>query len=187
MARALILVDVQKDFCPGGSLATDRGDEVAGLIGAYQLSHALDYEAVIATQDWHIDPGSHFSDTPDFIDSWPVHCVAESAGAALHDKVRTDLINEYFRKGQYTTAYSGFEGHAASDGETPMASWLRSRDITAVDIAGIATDHCVRATALDAIKAGFQVRVLTGMCSAVGIESGDAALEEMHAQGAELL
>ncbi|NLZ57143.1 MAG: isochorismatase family protein [Corynebacterium sp.] len=187
MAHALILVDVQKDFCPGGSLATNRGDEVAGLIGAYQLSHASEYDAVIATQDWHIDPGSHFSDTPDYIDTWPVHCVADSAGAAMHEKIRTDLITEYFPKGEHTAAYSGFEGHAKADGETSMADWLTSRDITTLDIAGIATDHCVRATALDALKTGFSVRILTGMCSAVGIESGDAALEEMHTAGAELL
>lgn len=186
MSQALILVDVQKDFCPGGSLATERGDEVAGKIGAYQLSHADDYTAVIATQDWHIDPGSHFSETPDFRETWPVHCVADSAGAAMHEKVRTDLIDEYFRKGQYTAAYSGFEGHAASDDKTTMQTWLQDRGITTVDIAGIATDHCVRATVLDALKTGFQVRILTGMCSAVGIESGDAALEEMHAAGAEL-
>lgn len=186
MSRALILVDVQKDFCPGGSLATGRGDEVAGLLGAFQLSHPDQFDAVVATQDWHIDPGEHFSDNPDFVDSWPVHCVADSDGAAMHDKIRTDLINDFFRKGQYSAAYSGFEGTAVSD-DTSMADWLQSRGITDVDIAGIATEHCVRATALDALKAGFKVRVLTGFCSAVDVQAGDAALEEMHAAGAELI
>ena len=186
MSRALILVDVQKDFCPGGSLATARGDEVAGLLGAFQLSHPQHFDAVVATQDWHIDPGSHFSDNPDFVDSWPVHCVADSDGAAMHEKIHTDRIDEFFRKGQYSAAYSGFEGTAASD-DTPLADWLRARGITDVDIAGIATDHCVRATTLDALKAGFRVRVLTGFCSAVDMKAGDLALEEMHTAGAELL
>ncbi|WP_080796440.1 nicotinamidase [Corynebacterium pacaense] len=186
MARALVLVDVQRDFCPGGSLATERGNEVAGLIGAYQLSHASDYGVVVATQDWHIDPGAHFSDTPDFIDSWPVHCVADSDGAQIQEKVRTDLIDEFFRKGEHTAAYSGFEGTSAGDG-TPLADWLRSRGIDSLDIAGIATDHCVRATALDALKQGFRVRILTRLCSAVAEKSGDAALEEMHAAGAQLV
>lgn len=186
MIRALILVDVQNDFCPGGALATERGDEVAGLIGAYQLSHASDYSAVVATQDWHVDPGSHFSDEPDFHDSWPVHCVADSVGAHMHTKIRLDLIQEFFRKGENSAAYSGFEGVATSDG-TPLGSWLKNHGIDAVDIAGIATDYCVRATALDALKEGFEVRILTGLCSAVGEKSGDAALEELHAAGALLL
>lgn len=186
MARALILVDIQKDFCPGGSLGTERGDEVAGLLGAFQLSHPDEFDAVVATQDWHIDPGSHFSDNPDFVDSWPVHCMADSPGAALHEKIRTDLIEEFFRKGQYSAAYSGFEGAAATDG-TLLVDWLKSRGITDVDVAGIATDHCVRATVLDALKVGLGVRVLTGFCSAVDVQAGDAALEEMHEAGAELI
>ncbi len=186
MSRALILVDVQKDFCPGGSLATERGNEVAGLLGAFQLSHPDEFDVVIATQDWHIDPGDHFSETPDFIDSWPVHCVADSEGAAMHDKIHTDRIDEFFRKGQYTAAYSGFEATSATDG-THLVDWLRARGITDVDVAGIATDHCVRATVLDALKVGLRVRVLTGFCSAVDMKAGDAALEEMHEAGAELL
>lgn len=186
MSRALILVDVQKDFCPGGSLATARGDEVAGLLGAFQLSHPQHFDAVVATQDWHIDPGSHFSDNPDFVDSWPVHCVADSDGAAMHEKIHTDRIDEFFRKGQYSAAYSGFEGTAVSD-DTPLVDWLHARGITDVDIAGIATDHCVKATTLDALKAGFRVRVLTGFCAAVDTKTGDLALEEMHTAGAELL
>ncbi|ALC06617.1 hypothetical protein CDES_11250 [Corynebacterium deserti GIMN1.010] len=186
MARALIIVDVQKDFCPGGSLATERGNEVAGKIGAFQQSHARDYDAVVATQDWHIDPGEHFSDTPDYKDSWPVHCAANTEGAAMNEHINTDTIDEFFRKGHYTAAYSGFEGTATSE-DLLLAPWLKGRDVTEVDIVGIATDHCVRATTLDALKEGFTVRVLTSMCSAVSFEAGDRALEEMHEAGAILV
>lgn len=104
----------------------------------------------------------------------------------MHDKIRTDLIDEFFRKGQHSAAYSGFEGTAVSD-DSSLSDWLQSRGITDVDIAGIATEHCVRATALDALKAGLKVRVLTGFCSAVDVPAGDAALEEMHTAGAELI
>ena len=112
--------------------------------------------------------------------------MADSDGAAMHEKIHTDRIDEFFRKGQYSAAYSGFEGTAVSD-DTTLVDWLRTRDITDVDIAGIATEHCVRATALDALKAGLKVRVLTGFCSAVDLQAGDTALEEMHTAGAELI
>lgn len=186
MARALIMVDVQNDFCPGGSLATKRGTEVAGLIGAYQQSHAKEYDVVVATQDWHIDPGEHFSENPDFKDSWPVHCAADTEGAAMHERIDLNSIDEFFRKGHYTAAYSGFEGTAVKE-EILLAPWLKARDVTEVDIVGIATDHCVRATALDALKEGFSVRVVTSMCAAVDIHAGDQALEEMHEAGAILV
>ncbi|WP_085548269.1 nicotinamidase [Corynebacterium pollutisoli] len=180
---ALVIVDVQNDFCPGGSLATDRGDEVARLIGEYQDSHGDRYAHIIATQDWHIDPGSHFSDNPDYVDSWPVHCVAESKGAALHEDVRADRIEAYFRKGEYTAAYSGFEG--AADGVS-MAEWLKERGVEKLDVVGIATDHCVRATSLDALEEGFEVRVLTDLCSPVDEARGEAALQELVKAGAQL-
>ena len=118
MKPALIIVDVQHDFCPGGALATEKGNEVADRIGALQPS----YDTVVATQDWHIDPGSHFSESPDFVDSWPVHCVADSFGAAMHESI--GAAQAYFRKGEYTAAYSGFEG--AADGVS-LADWLRER------------------------------------------------------------
>ena len=180
---ALVIVDVQNDFCPGGSLATDRGNEVAARIGAYQDSHGSTYSHIVATQDWHIDPGAHFSDTPDFVDSWPVHCVAGSTGAALHPEVRADAIGAYFRKGEYTAAYSGFEG--AADG-VGMKEWLQERGVEKLDVVGIATDHCVRATALDALQAGFEVRILTDMCSPVDEARGEAALQELVSVGAQL-
>ncbi|QGU05393.1 nicotinamidase [Corynebacterium comes] len=180
---ALVIVDVQNDFCPGGTLATDRGHEVARRIGEYQASHGASYAHIVATQDWHIDPGSHFSATPDFVDSWPVHCVAGSEGAAMHEDVRTDTIEAYFRKGEHTAAYSGFEG--AADG-VGMNDWLKERGVEKLDLVGIATDHCVRATALDALEAGFEVRVLTDMCAPVDEARGEATLQELVKAGAQL-
>ncbi len=185
--RALVIVDVQNDFCPGGSLGTARGTEVATMIGNYQVSELAEqnsYAHTVATQDWHIDPGAHFSDSPDFVDSWPRHCVAETEGAQMHQAVKTGRVDAFFRKGGYEAAYSGFEGTADGVG---LADWLRERKVTTLDVVGIATDHCVRATVLDALQAGFEVRVLTGMCAAVDNARGDAAFEEMEHAGAELI
>ncbi|WKS55915.1 isochorismatase family protein [Corynebacterium accolens] len=178
MNTALIIVDVQHDFCPGGALGTDRGNEVAEKISSLQT----EYDTVVATQDWHIDPGSHFAEDPDFVDSWPVHCIADSYGAQIHEAIGP--AQAYFRKGEYTAAYSGFEGEA--DGVL-LAEWLREHDIDAVDIVGIATDHCVQATAADALKEGFPVRVLSEYCSPVDSDRGDAALAKLEKSGATIV
>lgn len=178
MNTALIIVDVQHDFCPGGALGTDRGNEVAEKISSLQT----EYDTVVATQDWHIDPGSHFAENPDFVDSWPVHCVADSYGAQMHEAIGP--AQAYFRKGEYTAAYSGFEGEA--DGVL-LADWLREHAIDAVDIVGIATDHCVQATAADALKEGFSVRVLNEYCSPVDPDRGDAALAKLRKAGATIV
>lgn len=178
MNTALIIVDVQHDFCPAGALGTDRGNEVAEKIASLQT----EYDTVVATQDWHIDPGSHFAEDPDFVDSWPVHCVADSYGAQMHETIGPALA--YFRKGEYTAAYSGFEG--AANGVL-LADWLREHAIDAVDIVGIATDHCVRATAADALKEGFSVRVLSEYCSPVDPDRGDAALAKLGKAGATII
>ena len=178
MNTALIIVDVQHDFCPGGALGTDRGNEVAEKISSLQT----EYDTVVATQDWHIDPGSHFAENPDFVDSWPVHCVADSYGAQMHEAIGP--VQAYFRKGEYTAAYSGFEGEA--DGVL-LADWLREHAIDAIDIVGIATDHCVQATAADALKEGFSVRVLSEYCSPVDPDRGDAALAKLGKAGATIV
>lgn len=180
---ALLIVDVQNDFCPGGALATARGDEVAARIGEHQAARGADYAHIVATQDWHIDPGAHFSGTPDFVDSWPVHCVAGSEGAAMHEEVRANSIEAFFRKGGFTAAYSGFEGSADGVG---MAGWLKERGVERLHVVGIATDHCVRATTLDALAEGFEVRVLTEMCAPVDEARGEAALQELVQAGAQL-
>ncbi len=181
--RALVIVDVQNDFCEGGSLAVAGGAEVARRISAH-LAAPGGYDHVVATADHHIDPGAHFSEHPDFVDSWPPHCVAGTPGARFHPDLCTDRIEAVFRKGAYSAAYSGFEG-ADADG-VGLAEWLRSHGVDAVDVAGIATDYCVRATATDAARAGFRTRVLSGLTAGVGRESTAAALREMRSAGVEV-
>lgn len=185
-SRALIVVDVQNDFCPGGALGTERGDEVATKIAdliSAQSDRSGEYSHIVATQDWHIDPGTHFAENPDFVDTWPVHCVADSEGAALRSPIANVPFDEYFRKGEYEAAYSGFEG-ASTSGKALLAEWLRTRGIENLDVVGIATDHCVRATVLDGLKEGFSVRVLAELCSPVDDARGAHALDEMREAGA---
>jgi len=180
---ALIIVDVQNDFCEGGSLAVTGGTEVAHGINAL-LAGATEYAHVVATKDFHIDPGSHFSEHPDYVDSWPVHCVAETAGADFHPDLHTDPIEAVFTKGQYCAAYSGFEG--AQDDGTSLADWLRARDVDRVDVVGIATDYCVKATAADAVAAGFTTRVLLDLTAGVSPASTAAAVDALRAAGVEV-
>lgn len=191
MKRALIVVDVQNDFCEGGSLPVPGGAEVAFRIG--ELLHhwtskdpkAPDYAVAVATRDHHIDPGGHFSKEPDFVDSWPAHCVVGTDGEAFHPNLDPQPFDAIFYKGEHAAAYSGFEGHTAG-GET-LADWLRRHQITDVDVCGIATDYCVRATTLDAVKEGFAVRLLTDLVAGVATETSDAALEEVRTAGAALV
>jgi nicotinamidase/pyrazinamidase len=184
--RALLVVDVQNDFCEGGSLAVAGGSAVAAAITRYLQSPAADqYAGIAATQDHHVDPGSHFAADPDYADSWPPHCVAGTAGAAFHPALDASRFDAVFRKGEHAAAYSGFEGISA--GGRLLADWLAERGVTAVDIAGIATDYCVRATAADAARLGFTVRVLVDLTAGVAADSTAEALKEMRANGAELI
>jgi len=184
-ARALVVVDVQVDFCEGGSLAVEGGAAVAAGTTRHARERADDYAAVVATQDWHVDPGAHFSDDPDYATSWPVHCVAGSPGAQAHPGLDLSLAQEVFRKGQYSDGYSGFEG--TSEDGTALGDWLRRKAVTELDVVGIATDHCVRATAVDAAAAGFRVRVLLPLVAGTTRASTEAALEQMRAAGVELV
>jgi nicotinamidase/pyrazinamidase len=185
VARALVIVDVQNDFCEGGSLAVAGGAQVARAISEYLAApEGGGYDHVVATQDYHVDPGAHFSAEPDYVATWPPHCVAGTPGADFHPRLDTSAIEAVFRKGAHSAAYSGFEG-ADADG-TPLAAWLRDRGITAVDVAGLATDHCVRATATDAATAGFGTRVLLGLTAGVAEDSTRAALDEMRTAGVKL-
>jgi nicotinamidase/pyrazinamidase len=182
--RALIIVDVQNDFCAGGSLAVSGGADLAPAINDY-LAGEPGYQHVVATKDFHIDPGDHFSDQPDYSSSWPPHCIAGSPGADFHPGLDTGAIEAVFRKGAYSAAYSGFEG-VDEDG-TPLLEWLRQRGVDAVDIVGIATDQCVRRTAEDAARAGLDTRVLVDLTAAVAADSAGQVLAEMRAANIELV
>jgi nicotinamidase/pyrazinamidase len=188
MHRALIVVDVQNDFCEGGSLAVAGGADVAAGVTDLIGSAAPGYRHVVASRDRHIAPGDHFSDDPDYISSWPRHCVAGTEGVGFHPNfapaVASGAIEACFDKGAYAPAYSGFEG--VNESGEGLAQWLRSRGVTEVDVVGIATDYCVRATALDAVREGFTTRVLLDLTAGVSRLTTEEALREMEAAGVEL-
>jgi nicotinamidase/pyrazinamidase len=180
--RALIIVDVQNDFCEGGSLAVAGGTAVASAITAYLAGPDGErYDHVVATQDFHIDPGAHFSAAPDYAVTWPPHCIAGTDGARFRPELDTGRIEEIFRKGQYAAAYSGFEG-ASGAGDT-LLRWLTERQVSEIDVAGLTTDYCVRTTAADGAAAGFATAVLLSLTAGVSQPSTAAALEEMRAAG----
>ena len=219
MSRALLIVDVQNDFCEGGSLPVEGGESVARaiteLVGADRASGAYDY--VIACKDWHVDPSDHFASVgaePDYVDTWPVHCMAGSHGAAFHPDLAV-AVDEVFLKGRFTASYTGFDGFAAvgdeplaggsSEAQHPegcsaseqqglerrqhgscMREWLDERGVTELDIAGLATDYCVKATASDAAAAGYSTAVLTRLCAGVADNSSASALAELREAGVEV-
>ncbi|MEV5159656.1 isochorismatase family protein [Streptomyces sp. NPDC053728] len=188
MHRALIVVDVQNDFCEGGSLAVAGGADVAAAITDLIGQAQPGYSHVVATRDHHIDPGDHFSAAPDFEHSWPPHCVAGTEGVGFHPNftpaVASGAIDTVFDKGAYAAAYSGFEG--VDENGVGLARWLRERSVTAVDVVGIATDHCVRATALDAAREGFATHVLLELTAGVAEGTTERALEELRNAGVQL-
>lgn len=181
--RALLIVDVQNDFCEGGSLAVAGAADVVAKINAH-LAGDHGYAHIVATKDYHVDPGRHFSTHPDFVKSWPSHCVAGSTGADFHPDLDTEQVEEVFRKGAYAAAFSGFEGTAHGVG---LADWLHDRGVDEVDVVGIATDYCVRATATDARRAGFGTRVLVDLTAGVSPETTATALDGMVSVGVELV
>ncbi|MEU5538389.1 isochorismatase family protein [Streptomyces sp. NPDC020362] len=189
MRRALIVVDVQKDFCEGGSIPVKGGaDRARAIAEMVQRSAAGEYAHVVATRDHHIDPGGHFSDHPDFQNSFPVHCVAGSDGSDFHPNFApaavSGAVDEVFYKGAHSASKSGFEG-SAEDG-TSLADWLRAREVNDLDVVGIATDHCVKATALDGAKAGFAVRVLLDYTAGVAADTTEKAIDELRGAGVAL-
>lgn len=190
MSRALFIVDVQNDFTEGGALGVAGGAAVAEGLTAWLRDHADDYELIVASRDWHDgdnDNGGHFATegVPDFVNTWPVHCVAGTPGAEYHPALDTSRVTHHIHKGQGVPAYSLFEGRTPS-GET-VHELLEERGIHEIDIAGIATDYCVRASALDAVERGQHVRVLTSLVAGVATESSEAALRELAHAGAELV
>ena len=184
--RALVIVDVQNDFCEGGSLAVAGGAEVARRISDHVTAHHDDYAAIVATADWHQDPGRHFSAAPDYVDTWPAHCRVGTDGALFHPNAEPafEHVEAIFRKGLHEAAYSGFEGEAVEgDHRVGLAQWLREHGIDAVDVVGLATDHCVRATALDAAAEGLATRVLLDLAAGVAPDTTAKALDELAAAG----
>lgn len=209
--HALIIVDIQQDFCEGGTLAVEGGAQTASLITEYMNQCGHKFDVIATTRDWHIDPGPHFSENPDFEDTWPVHCVAGSPGAELHENLDSEFIDAEFLKGQYNDGYSGFDGvlgepdmirsqdgmagpygataaaAAATDSDAvTMDEWLREHRVENITMVGIATDHCVRATAMDASDAGYEVRVITNLTAGVAEKTTDEAIEDMEDSGVML-
>jgi nicotinamidase/pyrazinamidase len=190
MGKALFIVDVQNDFTEGGALGVAGGAAVAEGVTAFLREHADDYAVIVASRDWHDadnDNGGHFAtdDEPDFVESWPPHCVAGTPGADYHPAFDTSRVTFHVQKGQGVPAYSLFEGRTES-GAT-VHEILDERGIHTIDVAGIATDYCVRASALDALAHGQHVRVLTSLVAGVAEASSQAALAELAHAGAELV
>lgn len=189
MTRALFIIDVQNDFTEGGALAVAGGDAIAEGITEHLAAHAGEYAVVIASRDWHdadSDNGGHIAleGSPDFVDTWPVHCIANTAGADYDPGLVTDAVTHHVKKGQGVAAYSLFEG--TTDAGERVGEVLSAHGVIEVDVVGIATDHCVRASALDALAHGVRVRVLTDLVAGVAPESSEAALAELAHAGAEL-
>lgn len=186
--RALFVVDVQNDFTEGGALGVSGGTAVAARITEFLKAHADDYDVVFGSRDWHRgdgDNGGHFSATPDFVDTWPVHCVAGTAGADYHPALDVGRLDVHILKGQGLPAYSVFEGFTHDGRDFPEV--LGSHGVSEIDIVGLATDYCVLATGLDALASGRRVRILTDLIAGVHPESSAAALERLAAAGAELI
>ncbi|WEV68855.1 isochorismatase family protein [Bifidobacterium sp. ESL0775] len=198
--KALIIVDVQPTFCEGGELGVEGGTAVADRIAEYVKAHGDEYAYIATTQDWHIEPGSHFSDHPDFVDSWPKHGVAGTPNAELMPQIAALGLKHHFKKGQYASAYSGFEGiedntdrvqtreefaQMQKDGKT-LAQGLKDAGVDHVDVVGLAESHCVKETALDAKKLGYSVTVFEDMTEPVSEDQGVSARKQMSEAGIEL-
>jgi nicotinamidase/pyrazinamidase len=183
MAKALLIIDVQVDFCEGGALACSGGAAAATRISNYLVKSKSDYDFVIASRDWHTPnhPNQgHFPEAgvePDFVKTWPLHCIAGEPGAEYHENLRADLIDIHIKKGQGANGYSIFDG-TSEDGES-FSDLIQRLGINQVDVVGIATDYCVRASALDSKHAGLEVRVITSLTAGVAPASIEAAVDEM--------
>lgn len=180
---ALLIVDVQRDFCEGGTLAVAGGSRVAAAITEHLRTAAGAYQHIVATRDHHIDPGEHFAAAPDFNNSWPAHCVVGTDGVEFHPDLDISYVEAVFDKGEYAAAYSGFEG--SHDG-VPLQQWLAERDVGEIEIAGIATDYCVRHTALDAVRLGLTTRVLINLIAGVASVSSAVAIDDLLDAGVEI-
>lgn len=197
MSKALIIVDVQPTFCEGGELGVEGGNAVAERIAEYVETHRNEYSYVATTQDWHVEPGKHWSDDPDYVDTWPVHGKAGTANAGLHPAIAALGIGHHFKKGQYSPSYSGFEGLEDNTDRIPtreevaadltagrtLANALEAAGITRVDVVGLAESHCVKETALDARKLGYETHVIEELTEPVSEELGVDARRQMREAG----
>jgi len=179
MTTALIIVDAQNDFCEGGSLAVTGGAATAEAISQHVAQHQ--YDLVVATRDSHIDPGSHFSDSPDYVDSWPPHCRVGSTGQHLHPNLHLTRLDSVVDKGFYAACYSGFEGVDAWG--RSLDDLLRAYGVTTIDVVGIATDYCVKQTALDGARLGYATAVHLNLTAAVAPNNIDAVIADLTAVG----
>lgn len=200
MSKALIIVDVQPTFCEGGELGVEGGNAVAERIAEYVETHRNEYSYVATTQDWHVEPGRHWSDDPDYVDTWPVHGKAGTANAGLHPAIAVLGIGHHFKKGQYSPSYSGFEGLEDNTDRIPtreevaadltagrtLANALEAAGITRVDVVGLAESHCVKETALDARKLGYETHVIEELTEPVSEELGVDARRQMREAGVVL-
>lgn len=200
MSKALIIVDVQPTFCEGGELGVEGGNAVAERIAEYVETHRNEYSYVATTQDWHVEPGRHWSDDPDYVDTWPVHGKAGTANAGLHPAIAALGIGHHFKKGQYSPSYSGFEGLEDNTDRIPtreevaadltagrtLANALEAVGITRVDVVGLAESHCVKETALDARKLGYETHVIEELTEPVSEELGVDARRQMREAGVVL-
>ncbi|HSP75751.1 MAG TPA: isochorismatase family protein [Cryobacterium sp.] len=190
MTRALFIIDVQNDFTEGGALAVAGGSAVAAGVSALLMEQPDAYDVIFASRDWHdpdSDNGGHFATAgePVATDSWPVHCVAGTPGAEYHPSLLLPDTTIHIRKGQGVPGYSIFDG--ISEGSEKTGELLIANGVTDVDIVGLATDHCVRASGLDALEHGQRVRVLTDLVAGVARGTSEAALAELAYAGALLV
>jgi nicotinamidase/pyrazinamidase len=191
MTRALLIVDVQNDFCEGGSLAVAGGAEAARLISEHLAQNSHDYSLVVASRDWHdanSTNGGHFAEAgaaPDFVNSWPAHCVAETPGADYHPNLEKSFIQVHVKKGMGQPSYSAFEG--VSDDGRNLAQVLAAAEVNELDVVGIATDYCVLASALDARALDIDVRILSQLCAGISAEGTEAALNRLQQAGCSVV
>ncbi len=175
MRRALLVVDVQNDFCPGGALGVKDGDKVVNVINELMDK----FDLIISSQDWHPEDSVHF-------EKWPIHCVAETEGAKFHPNLNSDKINLRLKKGtdNKDDGYSAFEAT-----NIDFSQYLIDNDIKTLYVCGLTTDYCVKESALDAVKQGIHTYVITNAIAAVNAEQGDdkKAINEMHVNGVTLV
>ena len=188
--KALLVVDVQRDFVEGGALGVDGGKAVATAVNSYLLDHGHDYELVVASRDFHRpdgDNGGHFAapgTEPDYASTWPDHCVAGTSGAEYAEGLDTSLFDDHVIKGMGEPAYSAFEGVTDDDSGRKLADVLAAAQIERLDVVGIATDYCVKASVRDALAEGLDVYVYSDMVAGVAPASTLEAINEMVSAGA---